>query len=430
MAKAVDIRTLEIRAAELDDSDQLAKFRNEFHIPLDEQGKPEIYFVGNSLGLQPKQTEAYLLEELESWKNRGVRGHFEGEHPWMPYHEFLAGPMAKIVGAQENEVVMMNGLTTNLHLMLATFYRPEDQRTKILIEGHAFPSDHFAVESQLRWNRLDYAEHMICLHADDTDHLISTDKILQAIDYFRDSIAVIMLPGVQYYTGQVFDIPAIVDAAHEHGIIAGFDLAHAAGNVELRLHDWDVDFAVWCSYKYLNSGPGSVAGCFVHDRHVKNRHLNRLAGWWGSDKETRFKMDNEFKPIPTAEGWQLSNPPILSMAAVRASLDLFDQAGIESLVRKSKRLTGFLIECLNGLLGDKVNIVTPVEEAQRGCQLSLEINLQNVDGNSVHQRLEQSGVRTDWREPNVIRAAPVPFYNSFADVVEFTKRLKAALQAD
>ena len=288
MTEILDSQTLETRAKALDVEDPLAACRDEFHIPVDDNGKQDLYFVGNSLGLQPRQTASYVMADLENWKTRGVRGHFEGEHPWMPYHEFLTAAMAKIVGAQENEVVMMNGLTTNLHLMMATFFRPEDDRTKILIEEHAFPSDHYAVDSQLRWNRLDVGEQMIVLNSDNDEELTSTDKILQAIDYFQDSLALVMLPGVQYYTGQVFDMQAITEAAHRYNIPVGFDLAHAAGNVELKLHEWNVDFAVWCSYKYLNSGPGSVAGCFVHERHAKNTNHIRLAGWWGHDKTSRF----------------------------------------------------------------------------------------------------------------------------------------------
>ncbi len=421
--------SLEARAKGLDAEDSLAKFRNEFHIPRLDTGEPEIYFVGNSLGLQPKRTQSYLLEELESWKTRGVRGHFEGEHPWMPYHEFLTPAMSTIVGASESEVVMMNSLTTNLHLMMATFYRPESGRSKILLEEHAFPSDHYAVESQIRWHDLDPQSEMVVLSPTENEELLATDKILQAIDYYREALAMVLLPGVQYYTGQVFEIAEITETAHLYDIPVGFDLAHAAGNIELSLHQWDVDFAVWCTYKYLNSGPGSVAGCFVHERHAKDIQKRRLAGWWGHDKKTRFLMHNQFKAIPTAEGWQLSNPPILSLSAIRASLDIFQAAGIEALVDKSRRLTGFFQECLDTMLTHQVSIITPTEPNRRGCQLSLQINLDGVNGKQIHEKLESSGVRTDWREPNVIRAAPVPLYNSFCDVFEFCRRLRQALNS-
>ena len=412
----------------MDSRDPLRDFRDEFHIPCDENEKPEIYFVGNSLGLQPKQTESFLLEDLDSWKTRGVRGHFEGKFPWMPYHEFLTQSMARIVGGTEKEVVMMNSLTVNLHLMMATFYRPDGERKKILLEDHAFPSDHYAVESQIKWNHLDPASEMIVLKPGDGENLLTTEKIIQAIDYYQDSLALVLLPGVQYYTGQVLEMPAITEAAHKYKIPVGFDLAHAAGNIELKLHEWDVDFAVWCTYKYLNSGPGSVGGCFVHERHAANTNMNRLSGWWGQNKETRFLMDNQFDPIPTVEGWQLSNPPILSLSAIRASLDLFDRAGMDKLIVKSKLLTGFFIECLDHLLGEQISIVTPRDEQFRGCQLSLEVKLTEVPGKQIYEKLEAAGIRTDWREPNVIRAAPVPFYNSFADVLEFCRQLRQALE--
>ncbi|MEM9410163.1 MAG: kynureninase [Planctomycetota bacterium] len=429
MAEVLDHDLLETRAKALDVEDPLSLFRDRFHIPLHENGKPEIYFVGNSLGLQPKLTESYVVDELESWKTRGVRGHFEGEYPWMPYHEFLTEPMAKIVGALPEEVVMMNGLTANLHLMMATFYRPENKRTKILIEDHAFPSDHYAVESQIRWHGLDPRSELVVLSPDAGEETINQQKITQAIEYFQEELALVVLPGVQYYTGQVFDVASIVEVAHQYNIPVGIDLAHAAGNVELRLHDWNVDFAVWCSYKYLNSGPGSVAGCFVHQLHAKNPSKLRLAGWWGQDKESRFLMDNQFRAIPSAEGWQLSNPPILSMAAIRASLQLFEEAGIDRLIEKSKRLTGFFLECIDHLLGEDVTVITPREGNRRGCQLSLKVNLRGISGKVIFEQLEASGIRTDWREPDVIRAAPVPLYNQFIEVFEFTRRLKEILNA-
>lgn len=410
-------------AEQLDADDPLREFRSRFYMPQ-VNGQDEIYFVGNSLGLQPKITADYVQLELEQWQKLGVRGHFEGEFPWMPYHEFLTETMAAIVGAKADEVVMMNTLTVNLHLMMATFYRPTSKRNKILIEQHAFPSDHYAVESQIKLHGYSPEECLVMVEPAKGKELIETSDVLELIEENKDSLALVLLPGVHYYTGQFFDLKSITAAAHKYGINVGFDLAHAAGNVPLELHDWDVDFAVWCSYKYLNSGPGSVAGCFINQRHAKNVELERMAGWWGHDKSTRFKMENNFRPIPTAEGWQLSNPPILSLAAIRASLQVFkDAGGISSLRKKSESLTRFFELTLNEKLGDRVEIITPSEPESRGCQLSLKVNFGDVAGKSVYEKLEASGVRTDWREPNVIRAAPVPLYNSFADVVEFTKRL-------
>ena len=414
-------------AEELDTADSLAGFRDQFHVPQPD-GKDELYFVGNSLGLQPKLTAEYLQQELEQWASLGVRGHFEGDYPWMPYHEFLTETMAELVGGHPDEVVMMNSLTVNLHLMMASFYRPNSQRHKILIEDHAFPSDHYAVESQIKWHGLEPEKSLVLAKPDSGEETLRTEKVLDLIREHRDELALVMLPGVQYYTGQCFDMKAIAEVAREHEITVGFDLAHAAGNVAMALHEWGVDFAVWCSYKYLNSGPGSVAGCFVHRRHASNPDLNRLAGWWGHDKSTRFKMINEFMPIQTAEGWQLSNPPILSLAAIRASLDVFRQAGgMKPLREKSEKLTSFLLGSLKQELGGRVRSITPESPGARGCQLSLEIHLDDVEGRTVYEKLEATGVRTDWREPNVIRAAPVPLYNRFEETWEFTQRLKQIL---
>ncbi len=422
-------------ARQFDAEDPLARFRREFHIPqfnvTQLGGEDELYFVGNSLGLQPKRTQEYLDAELKAWRERGVRGHFEGDFPWMPYHEFLTETMAEIVGAKSSEVVMMNSLTVNLHLMMATFYRPEGERNKILIEQHAFPSDHYATSSQVKLHNLP-ADCLIEVPPSDGCETITTADLCAAIERAGSSLALVLLPGVQYYTGQVFDMQQIARAAHDVGAIAGFDLAHAAGNVPMALHEWNVDFAAWCSYKYLNSGPGSVAGCFIHERHATNTELPRMAGWWGHDKETRFKMENHFRAMPTAEGWQLSNPPVLSLAAIRASLDVFKEAGgMIPLREKSELLTGFFARSSEAVLGDRVEIITPSEPSERGCQLSLTINLdgdeKTVDGRAVHEELEQAGIRTDWREPNVIRAAPVPLYNSFDDVWRFVTALKAYL---
>lgn len=414
-------------AKEFDRQDPLRGFRDQFHFPTT-KGESEIYFVGNSLGLQPKRTAEYVAHELEQWRTLGVRGHFEGEFPWMPYHEFLTDTMADLVGANADEVVMMNSLTVNLHLMMATFYRPTDRRNKVLIESHAFPSDHYAVESQIKLHGYSTTETLIEVTPAIGEETIRTERICESIEKHKDELALVMLPGVQYYTGQFFDLKTVTDAAHDYGILVGFDLAHAVGNVPLKLHQWDVDFAVWCSYKYLNAGPGSVGGCFVHRRHAEDTKLDRMAGWWGHDKTTRFKMENRFLPMPTAEGWQLSNPPILSLAAIRASLDVFKEAGgIAPLRQKSEQLTAFFLGSLQQTLGDRVHSITPANPKARGCQLSLEIRLDGVDGKSIYENLESMGVRTDWREPNVVRAAPVPLYNSFADVWKFVERLEECL---
>jgi kynureninase len=420
------LTTLE-HAQSLDADDPLADFRKQFWIPQTDDGD-QVYFVGNSLGLQPKNVAQFVNMELEKWQTLGVRGHFETEHPWLSYHELLAPTMAKIVGANVDEVVVMNTLTVNLHLMMATFYRPTKSRHKILIESHAFPSDYQAVESQIRLAGFNPKESIVTVpHGVESD-LLSDDGICDTIERNRDSLALVLLPGVQYYTGQFLDLKRITATAHRFNISVGFDLAHAAGNVPLQLHDWDVDFAVWCNYKYLNSGPGAIGGCFVHQRHATDTSMPRMAGWWGHDKATRFQMENRFDPIPTAEGWQLSNPPILSLAAIRASLEVIENAGgMEPLRSKSLQLTGYFEDLLTELLGNRVNVITPRARDRRGCQLSIEIALEGINGKSVHQKLESSGTATDWREPNVIRAAPVPLYNSFADVHRFVSTLKQVL---
>ena len=405
--------------------DSLAKFRSQFHIPQ-HAGEDEIYFVGNSLGLMPTRAADFIQAEIDNWKTLGVRGHFEGDSPWMTYHETLGPAMADLIGAQSTEVVMMNGLTVNLHLMMASFFNPTKKKRKILVEQHAFPSDIYAAKSRLRLSDCDEARDLIVMPPDQGE-LFSTDYICETIKSNADSLAMVLLPGVQYYTGQLFDIAQITAVAHEHDIIAVFDLAHAAGNVEMDLHDSGVDCALWCTYKYLNSGPGAVAGCFVHQRHAENVDLPRMAGWWGQDKSNRFEMGAEFQPIPTAEGWQLSNPPILAMAPVRASLELFEEAGgMKPLVEKSRRLTQHFEQQLLERLEGKIRIITPTDPKQRGCQLSLEVSPE-LDGKAIYHQLELTGVRTDWREPNVIRAAPVPLYNSFDDVEQFVQRLSKVL---
>ena len=415
-------------ALSLDQRDSLASMRAAFHVPkIKGSDEEEVYFCGNSLGLQPKLTSSYLNDELDKWQKLGVKGHFDCEYPWMPYHEFLAEESAKLVGAKPSEVVCMNSLTANLHFMMVSFYRPDEQRHKIMIEDHAFPSDHYAVESQLQFHGHSVDESLVLLKPRDGEECLRLDDILAAIDEHADELALIMLPGVQYYTGQVMDMQAIADAAQHHDITVGFDLAHATGNIEMQLHDWGVDFAAWCTYKYLNSGPGSVAGCFVHEKHHDNPDLPRFAGWWGHDKKTRFKMENEFVPIQSAEGWQLSNPPILSLAAIRASLDTFKQAGgIAPLRNKSKQLTAYLRFLLQNRLPKHVDIITPNEDLS-GCQLSISIRSDDKTGQQVFNAIEAAGVTCDWREPNVIRVAPVPLYNSFTDCVRFVNILEAAL---
>ena len=411
--------TLEF-ALELDANDELQHYRNEFHIPLQKNGEEHIYLCGNSLGLQAKRTAAFINQELEDWATFGVEGHFHAKNPWMPYHEFLTESYAKIVGAKPTEVVAMNTLTVNLHLMMVSFYRPTENRHKIIIEGDAFPSDIYAVESQIKHHGLSVETSLIKLRPRDGESAIRTEDIATIIEREGDEIALIMLGGVNYYTGQVFDFEKITKLAHVKGINVGFDLAHAAGNIKLELHKWGVDFAVWCSYKYLNSGPGSVAAAFVHEKH-HNTNLNRFAGWWGHKKEDRFKMPDNFVPITTAEGWQLSNPPILSLAAIRASLSIFDEVGMDKLVRKSKQLTDYLLFLLDSIETDRIDIITPKE---RGCQISIRVKKGNKE---LFDKITEKGVIADWRDPDVIRVAPVPLYNSFSDVFNFYNILKMAL---
>ena len=420
---ATDFATREF-ALQQDRSDPLRQFRDQFHIPQSPAGRDEIYLVGNSLGLQPKRAAAFVSEALDRWRTMGVRGHHEGLLPWVPYHEFLTEPMARIVGGHFDEVVVMNSLTTNLHLMLATFYRPTRQRHKVLIESGAFPSDRYAVESQVRWHGFNPQEALITCEPRSGELLLREDDVCERIEHNADEIAVVLLPGVQYYTGQLFDLERITREAHRHGIAVGFDLAHAAGNVELKLHDWDVDFAVWCTYKYLNSGPGAVAGCFIHSRHVRDPKLPRLAGWWGHDKASRFEMPSQFAPIPTAEGWQVSNPPILSLAAVRAALEIFDEAGgMQPLRQKSLRLNDYLIQMLDRHFPKQIAVITPRDPRRRGCQLSLS-TIGPPGSLRLHEALTKRGVATDYRQPDVLRAAPAPLYNSFIDVFEFVERLR------
>ncbi len=408
----------ETDAAELDAADELSAFRSRFHFPRTETGGDAVYLVGHSLGLQPVAARDYVDRELEDWRRLGVEGHFEGENPWMAYHEALTDPLARLAGALPGEVVAMNTLTVNLHLMMVSFYRPTPGRNRILIEGSAFPSDQYAVASQAAWHGYDPAESVIELRPREGEDTIRTSDIEDLIEREGETIALVFLGGVNYLTGQAFDMERITRAGHRQGCVVGFDLAHAMGNLALRLHDWDVDFAVWCSYKYLNGGPGCVGGCFVHEQHGRRDDLPRFAGWWGHDKSTRFRMPLAFEAIPGAEGWQLSNPPILPLAALRASLELFDEAGMDRLRNKSKGLTGYMEHLLRTRLPEKLSIISPPDPEQRGCQLSIRTG---PEGRRVHGILSEHGIRCDWREPDVIRVAPVPLYNRYADVHRFVE---------
>jgi len=403
---------------ELDSSDPLARFRDLFHIPLRPDGSPVVYLCGNSLGLQPKSVRAYVNQVLDDWASHAVEGHFRGKHPWLPYHETLTRQTAELVGATAREVVVMNSLTVNLHLMLVSFYRPTRERHRIVIEANAFPSDRYALESQVRFHGLDPAASLVELHPRKGERTLRTTDILEFLGREGSSVAVVMLGGVNYYTGQAFDMEAITRAGQSAGCIVGFDLAHAAGNLVLRLHDWGVDFAIWCSYKYLNAGPGSTAGCYVHERHADRTDFPRFAGWWGHNKKTRFLMGPDFDPIPGAEGWQLSNPAILPMAALRASMDIFGEAGMQSLRSKSEKLTGYLESLLLGNLS--LDLITPRDPTQRGAQLSVQIR---NNARTIFSTLNDQGFICDWREPDVIRVAPVPLYNTYDDVYQFARTI-------
>ena len=415
--------TLEF-AKEMDDNDPLKDFTDKFYIPIINK-KPCIYFVGNSLGLQPKTTQDYIYNELENWANYGVEAHFNAKIPWVNYHDIFVEPLSKIVGCLPQEVVVMNHLTVNLHLLLSTFYRPTKERYKIICEAKAFPSDQYALESQVKLHGLDPDDAIIEVAPREGEYNIRTEDILDTIDKHKNELALVIFGGINYYTGKVFDMKTITDAAHNAGAYCGFDLAHAAGNIELHIHDWDVDFACWCSYKYLNSGPGNIAGAYIHERFSTDTSLPRMAGWWGYDKESRFKMGKKFKPIPTAEGWQLSNSPIISMAAHKASLDIFEDAGMENILKKSKLLTGylfFILEEINSNPDKKtLEVITPKNEEERGCQVSV---LMLQKGKDIFNALKKQGVLTDWREPDVIRFSPVPLYNTFEDVYQFGQILK------
>jgi kynureninase len=410
-------------ASEMDAQDPLRDFREQFYLPVDKDGKPLIYFAGNSLGLMPKSARAIVEEELNNWARFGVDAHHAAGTPWYSYHEALREPTARLVGAKRLEVVCMNSLTVNLHLMMATFYRPTKSRFKILMEEPAFPSDTYAIKTQIAHHGLNPKEVLILARARNGEAATRTEDILDLIKKHADQLAVVMFGGVNFFTGQLFDVEKITAAAREHGIIAGFDLAHAIGNVPLALHDWNVDFAVWCSYKYLNAGPGAVAGAFVHERHATNTKLPRLAGWFGNNPNTRFRLhlEPEFIPVPSADGWQISNPPIFSMAPLRASFAIFDQAGgIDPLRAKSTKLTGYLEFLLTEIGSKKFSVITPRDPNERGCQLSI---LAHQHPKELHDELVAAGVKCDFREPNVIRVAPTPLYNTFHEVWRFANIL-------
>ena len=413
----------EAHAAELDARDPLADFRQRFHIPKTSDGEEWIYLCGHSLGLQPKSAKTYIEQELDDWARLGGEGHFHGTNPWMPYHRLLTAQTAALVGAQPVEVVVMNSLTVNLHLMMTSFYRPTFERHKILIERGAFPSDQYAVESQIRCQGFDPATSLLELSPREGEGCLRDEDTHALIDREGESIALILLGGVNYATGQLFDIAEITRAGHGKGCIVAFDLAHAVGNVPLRLHDWAPDFAVWCSYKYLNGGPGCVGGCFVHERHSQSWQLPRYAGWWGHDEKARFQMDPEFRAMTGAEGWQLSNPPILAMAPLRASMEIFTAVGIDRLRAKSRLLTGYMEFLLREKPETTYSMITPRDPERRGAQLSIRL----PGGRGVCDRLAAEGVIGDWREPDTYRVAAVPLYNSYKDVYRFVQRFRRAL---
>lgn len=411
--------------AELQDrEDPLAPFRTEFHIPSRSDGSPVVYLCGHSLGLQPKRAADVLNEELDAWARLAVDAHFASKRPWVSYHERLTPSLARLAGALPTEVVAMNSLTVNLHLMLASFYRPAGPRTKILIEKRAFSSDRYAVWSHLAQRGIDPANALIEIEPAREEDTFYTEDICALIAEKAEEIALVLLPGVQYLTGQCFDMEQISAAGRNYGCSVGFDLAHAIGNVPLRLHDWGADFAVWCGYKYLNGGPGAIGGCFVHERHGSAFDLPRFAGWWGHDKRSRFAMPAEFAPLRGAEGWQVSNPSIFAAAPLLASFELFDRAGMDALRAKSIRLTGYLELLLGAWLQETVEVLTPSSIEARGCQLSLRLQMPSVAARSIHEQLSREGYICDWREPDVIRVAPVPLYNTYIDVWEFARTLK------
>ena len=407
-----------------DQKDALKHYRKLFHIPKDKEGNDWLYFTGNSLGLQPKSTKSYINQELDDWAKLGVEGHFEAKNPWMSYHEYLTKSMAKIVGAKPIEVVVTNTLTTNLHLLMVSFYQPTKTKYKIVTESDAFPSDRYAVQTQLDFHGFDADKGLIEWKPRKGEELLNIEDLETILEDQGDEIALLLIGGVNYYTGQYLDLKRIAELGHAKNCMVGIDLAHGAGNIKPELHNSGVDFAAWCTYKYLNSGPGSLAGLFVHEKHAYNKDLKRFAGWWSHNKSTRFNMRQPLDVIPGAEGWQLSNPPVLSMAAIKASLDMFNEVGMDALRKKSIKLTGYFEYLIHEMNNDKIKIITPLNPKERGCQLSIQVK--NAD-KSLHKKLIEAHIITDWREPDVIRCAPTPLYNTFEDVFKMVEKLKKIL---
>ena len=415
-------------AQQLDAQDQLSHYQNEFSFPK-VNGKNVIYFTGNSLGLQPKRAKTYVDEVMNDWANLAVEGHFYAEKPWWDYHERFANPLSKLVGALPSEVTVMNTLTVNLHLLMVSFYRPTATRYKIICEEKAFPSDQYLFQSQVNFHGYATEDAIVEVKRRDGEHNIRLEDVLAKIDEVGDELALVLIGGVNYYTGQVFDMKAITEAGHRVGAYVGWDLAHAAGNIELHLHDWQVDFAAWCSYKYMNSGPGNASGCFIHEMHHSNSELPRFAGWWGHNKERRFKMEPQFDPIQGADGWQISNLPVLSLAPYLASVELFAEIGMDALIAKRNTITAYLEFVLREIdreVHGNFEIITPSNPSERGCQLSVFLH---GEGRSLFDYLMKNGVIIDWREPNVIRLAPVPMYTSFEDIYRFGQILKNGIEA-
>ena len=414
-------------AQQLDAQDELQHYRNEFLFPQ-HNGKNVIYFTGNSLGLQPKRTKKYVDDIMNDWSNMAVEGHFYAEKPWWDYHERFANPLSKLVGAKPSEVTVMNTLTVNLHLLMVSFYRPTKTRYKIICEEKAFPSDQYMFQTQVNFHGYKADDAIVEIKRREGEHNIRLEDIIAKINEVGDELALVLIGGVNYYTGQVFDMKAITEAGHKIGAMVGFDLAHAAGNVKLELHDWNIDFAAWCSYKYMNSGPGNASGCFVHEKHHANKDLSRFGGWWGHNKQRRFIMEPEYNPIVGADGWQISNLPILSLAPYLASVEMFDEVGMEKLISKRNQITAYLEFILHeidaAIDGTEFEIITPANQEERGCQLSVFLHGQ---GRSLFDYLMKNGVITDWREPNVIRLAPAPFYCSYEDMYDFGQILKQGI---
>ncbi len=414
-------------AKKMDKADPLRSFRKEFYIPK-VNGKDSIYLCGNSLGLQPRAVEKHVMTEIEDWRKYGVEGHLHARNPWLYYHHLFTKPLCNLVGGKKDEVVCMNNLTVNLNIMMVSFYRPSGSKTKIVIEGSAFPSDYYAVEQQIRFHGLKAEDNIIELLPRKGEATLRTEDILTTLTKHKDEIALVLLGGVNYYTGQFFDIKAISGCCQKNKLTLGLDLAHAIGNVELKLHDWNIDFATWCSYKYLNSGPGGVSGVFVHNKYAKRPDLPRFAGWWGNAEKTRFKMEKNYVPQEGAAGWQMSNAPVMNMAAHKASLELFEKAGIKNLRKKSVQLTAYLEYLLQPTATSQqspITIITPTDPKARGCQLSLQTK---ANGKKIFDKLTKAGIIADWREPDVIRIAPVPLYNSYEDVWRFADILSTAIK--